>query len=153
MAKNFFSSEETLLFPSEDIFSMLIDIEKYPIFLTWCKKIEIINKIDNIITAKVYIKFVSTSVSYICTIRSQSPETNINKKGVIEIEARKGVFKYLFSKWEIVPIDNGSSHVQFSIVFEFRSFFFQKILNVVYIRAQKNIITSFRNRLDMLKNM
>lgn len=150
MASNFYSTEEILNYSSESIFSVIIDIEKYPLFLPWCKKIEIINQRDGYIEAKVYIKFVQTNLSYKCIITHKSPNADEKYDGFIVIESFDGAFKYLFSKWELIPIEREKTHVKFSIKFEFNSFLLQKILNFAYKMMQKNIITSFRKRLKNL---
>ncbi|MDD9362614.1 MAG: SRPBCC family protein, partial [Anaplasma sp.] len=41
-ARRGFSKSEVLSFPAKDIFSIVLDVEKYPAFLPWCKEVVIL---------------------------------------------------------------------------------------------------------------
>ena len=64
------SEEEVLNFPAIDLFNIVLDVEKYPDFLPWCKAVYIKEREETIIVADLLASFkgIEWSIYFICDI-------------------------------------------------------------------------------------
>ena len=130
---------------SQDIFDLVMDIEKYPEFLPWCKKAKIVDRIseDNL-QADLVINFKAFTEKY------RSDVKFYNQEGVFIIESRavSGPFKNLHSEWKISADkdDDKNCNIEFYISFSFNSFILEKMIGGIFERASKKMIESFEKR-------
>ena len=110
------SFKETRVMPYEAslINDIIMDIEKYPEFLPWCKKARIIEKNDDFLTAELFVEFKGFTESYVSKVITNSENNNY----YIEVVAISGPFELLKNIWSIKQLDNGAK-VDFSIDFAF----------------------------------
>ncbi|MBQ4874957.1 MAG: type II toxin-antitoxin system RatA family toxin [Rickettsiaceae bacterium H1] len=143
-----FQDQSVFNFSASDVFTIVIDIEKYPDFIPWCDKIEIISR-DNLgIIADSVIKFKSIIANYRSEISFFSPSEN--KNGYIKVVSNKGAFKYLNNVWEFIDRGKNKTLVKFSIECEFRSKIMHYMMSIIYKRAQQKVIAAFKNRIESL---
>lgn len=133
-----------LPFLARDLFDVVLDIEKYPEFLPWCKEVVILASSPNFLTAKVTAQFKGVNPWYKCNIDFSPPDDY--RPGYIQVKAIEGAFKRLHNVWEFSPQVPHGTLVQFNIEFEFGSAFLQVLLSLVYKRAQYKIINAFKER-------
>ena len=62
--------------------------------------------------------------------------------------AREGIFEYLSTRWELVPLENGNeTRVQLKIEFEFRSQFHAAVMGAVEGQMAGVMIEAFEKRM------
>ena len=98
----------------EVIFDVVMDIEKYPSFLSWCHQIDITKKEDNYVIANTRMKFHNTIYEYTSHIMYTDNQITINTK-------EDQIFKHLYSNWKFNSIDNQYTEVSFYIEYQFRN--------------------------------
>lgn len=124
--------------------SLVMDIEKYPEFLPWCKQAKIIEKIstDNL-RADLLINFKNFFEKYRSDVKHGRSDDGSH---FIEVVAIEGPFKKLLNQWQFRDLENGGCEVKFFIDFEFNSFFLSKMLGVIFERASEKMMVAFEDR-------
>lgn len=130
---------KVLPYSAEQIYELVMDIEKYPQFLPWCKNARIIKRIDeNNLYAELTVKFGMWRESYTSKVYHQ--------RNLVEAQAISGPFKKLLNRWIISEINKNSCEIEFSIDFEFRSPLLQKAIQVMFQLATEKMISAFEQR-------
>jgi len=132
-----------LPYPAKDIYDLVMDIEKYPEFLPWCKNAKITETIsvDNL-HADLLINFKGFLKKY----RSNVDHRLENGTYKIDVTAISGPFKKLHNHWKITEIDDKSCDVEFYIDFEFDSKILTKLIGVIFERANEKVMGAFEER-------
>ena len=128
---------------AEDLYKIVLDIEKYPEFIPWCHKIIIISKskdelwADMIVSYKYFLPQTFTSHVYF----------NSNKL-LINTDYIKGPLKDLKTQWYFEKLEEKKTKVLFSIHFEFQKFLHQKLAEFFFNLIENKMIDSFKKRAD-----
>tara|TARA_B100000686_G_C16759450_1_gene957732 strand:+ start:928 stop:1365 length:438 start_codon:yes stop_codon:yes gene_type:complete len=130
---------------ANDLYEIVLDIEKYPEFIPWCSKILIKSKkkdeifADMIVTYKLFLPQKFTShVIYNA------------KKLLISTEYIDGPLKDLKTHWNFKKISDKKTKVIFNINFEFKKFLHQKLVEIFFNLIETKMIDSFKKRADEL---
>lgn len=144
------SFKETKVMPykAKLINEIVIDIEKYPDFLPWCKKAKIIAKNDDFVTAELFLEFKGFTESYVSKVMTSFE----NNSYCIEVVAISGPFKLLKNIWTIKQLDNGTK-VDFSIDFVLKSRILDMIVGMVFSVAAEKMVGAFEARADELSQI
>lgn len=144
-----YQEQGAFLCPSSKIFQTVIDVEKYPDFVPWCKAICVKERINNQMVVDLLAVFNGIKGKYTSKVTSVPPdETN---EGWVRVESSNGIFKHLYNEWQFIPIDENKTMVKFYIEFKFKSNSLSILLNSVYKYAQSKVITAFKNRAEQTK--
>jgi coenzyme Q-binding protein COQ10 len=130
-----------------DLFSIVLDIEKYPEYIPWCTNIEIVDKKKNEITANMIVDYK--------LFPSQKFTSNVyfNKQTlIIKTKYVQGPLKDLNTTWKFKDLDKNKSKVIFSVDFEFKNFFHQKLTEIFFPLIEKKMIDSFLERANLILN-
>jgi len=133
---------------SHEIFQVVIDVEKYPDFVPWCKAVYIKEKTDSQMIVDLLAAFHGIKGSYTSEVTSLAPN-GINESWIKAVSSN-GIFKHLYNEWKFTPMSKNKTTVEFYIEFEFKSNLFSTLLNSVYKHAQNKIITAFKDRVESL---
>lgn len=129
---------------AKEVFDLVMDIENYPHFLPWCKQSKIISKIsDSELTADLVIGFKGFVEKYRSLVTFGKIENDLYFIDVVAIE---GPFKTLINKWQFRNLTNNSCEVKFFIEFEFNSLFLEKMIGVIFKKAEEKMINAFEKR-------
>ncbi|GAT76394.1 hypothetical protein EHRUM1_05750 [Ehrlichia ruminantium] len=144
------NEEEILNFSAIDLFNIVLDVEKYPDFLPWCKAVYIKKRSDAMIVADLLASFKGLSGQYTSYIIFEQPTVEL--PGWIKVEGGESLFKFLYNQWTFVPQKKDETLVQFYISCAFKVPMLQSAFNLVCDHAYKKIITAFRDRaISLLK--
>lgn len=127
----------------EQLYALVIDIEKYPEFLPWCKAARITERRSNHFIGELVISFNHMTESYKSKVMG-NPQAHR-----IEVELVSGPFKNLYNHWHFEP-HNGGTNIHFAVEFEFRSKILEKLIGGVFMRALEKMDTAFVTRADAL---
>jgi coenzyme Q-binding protein COQ10 len=140
------SLKQTKILPHKaaQIYDLVMDIEKYPEFLPWCKQAKIVEKIsDENLRADLLINFKSFFEKYRSDVKHFKSS---NEVYFIDVNAIEGPFKKLINQWKIRDLENGECEVEFFIEFEFNSIFLTKMIGTIFEKAAQKMMTAFEER-------
>lgn len=126
-----------------DLYNIVLDIEKYPKYIPWCSKIQILDTKINNIQANMFVNY-----KFFPTQKFTSNVFFNFKKLYIKTEYIDGPLKNLSTIWQFKNITNTKCVVFFSVEFEFKNFLHQKIAELFFPLIEKKMIESFIKRAD-----
>ena len=106
---------------AKELFDIVLDIEKYPDYIPWCKKINILKKNKNSIKANMIVNYKLLPTQQFISIVTYDVKNLLIKTQYIE-----GPLKNLDTIWKFVKIEKNKTLVNFNIKFEFKNFFIKK---------------------------
>ncbi len=138
------SQNKTLPYTAEQMYALVMDIEKYPEFLPWCRQAKIIKIVsENNLQADLLINFKNFFEKYRSEVKHGRSDEEIY---FIEVIAIEGPFKKLVNNWKFHNLENGQCQVEFFIEFEFNSIFLTKMLGMIFERATEKMMAAFEER-------
>ncbi|KDB56644.1 oligoketide cyclase [Anaplasma phagocytophilum str. MRK] len=143
-ARRGFSKSEVLSFPAKDIFSIVLDVEKYPAFLPWCKEVVILERHDASMFVKLVAQFMSLEGAYTSEVSFSAP--TLENPGWIRAVSTDGVFNTLCSEWNFLPKNERETLVTFFVNFSFKNRMLQFAFDMASSMAISNISRAFKNR-------
>ena len=136
------SNKEIILkHKAKDLYLIVLDIEKYPDYIPWCTKIEILKKNKNEMTANMIVDY-----NFVPSQNFTSHVVFNQKKLVIQTKYIDGPLKNLRTIWSFIDLSKDESKVIFNIEFEFDNFLHQKLAELFFPLIETKMINSFINR-------
>lgn len=130
----------------EQLFAMVMDIEKYPEFLPWCRAARILEKHPESMVGELVVSFKGLSESYVSRITPR-PELTMPE---ISVDLVQGPFKTLTNHWRFEPREGGGTRIHFFIEFQFKTTLLNALIGSLFTRAQEKMIRAFSARADAL---
>ena len=130
---------------ASDLYNIVLDIEKYPDYIPWCSKIEILNRCRNQIKADMIVNYKF--------FPSQKFTSNVlfnHKKLFIKTQYIDGPLKDLDTLWKFEEIKKNKSKVLFSVGFEFQNIIHQKLAELFFPLIENKMVNSFIKRADKI---
>lgn len=123
----------------DQLYDLVVDVEKYPEFLPWCLGVRVVAKSDKDIVADLIVgyKFFRE------TFRSK---VHLTPKTRIDVEYINGPFHHLNNHWVFKEGPNSGTNVDFFIDFQFKSSFFQSATQMVFESAFDKMLDAFKKR-------
>ena len=128
-----------------DLYNIVLNIEEYPDYIPWCTKIEILNRKKNIMKANMIVNY-----RFFPTQEFISKIEFNEKDKMIKTSYIKGPLKNLNTRWEFKQLNKKKSNVLFTIEFEFKSFFHQKLAELFFPLIEVSMIDSFIKRAEKI---
>ena len=132
---------------AKELFDIVLDIEKYPDYIPWCQKINILKKNKNSIKANMIVNYKLLPTQQFISILTYDVKNLLIKTQYIE-----GPLNNLDTIWKFVKIEKNKTIVNFNIKFEFKNFFHQKISEVFYSLVENKMMESFEKRAKKILN-
>ena len=135
---------KNLPYSAKQIYDLVMDIEKYPQFLPWCRQARIIEVIstDNL-RADLLINFKSLFEKYRSDVKYG---TTSDGDYFVDVTAIEGPFKKLVNKWKFHDLKNDECQIEFFIEFEFNSFLLTKMIGAIFAKAAEKMMSAFETR-------
>lgn len=136
---------KTLPYSAKKMHDLVMDIEKYPEFLPWCKQAKITETISpNNLHADLLINFKNFFEKYSSDVKHGRHHDG---SYFVDVVAVKGPFKNLVNKWKFRDVENEEKcEVEFFIEFEFNSFFLTKMIGAIFEKAAEKMMAAFETR-------
>lgn len=125
----------------EQLKSMVLDIERYPEFLPWCRAARITERHAEYFLGELVISFNHLTERYTSKVSCAGNE--------IHVELVKGPFKQLTNHWRFEPTATGSN-IHFHLEFEFKSKILDTLMGGMFTRATEKMVAAFSERADTL---
>lgn len=133
------AEKKTLPYSPEQMFELVLDIERYPEFLPWCLSCDIIQENEEEIFANLVIGYKLFREWIKCRVSFQHPHS-------IRVEYINGPLKYLSNTWDFMEAPNNGCVVDFYVDFEFKNPLFQKMMGVFFNEIVKRMVKAFEDR-------
>ena len=137
------SEKRFLPYSPEQIFDLVVDIERYPEFLPWCVGARVRSRQDNEIVADLMIGIKMMRERYTSRVKYQRPG---RKPGRIDVTyERGGPFKHLTNRWILTAV-KGGCEIDFFLDFEFRSRILQRLIGLLFQETVHRMVGAFESR-------
>lgn len=130
------------------LFDLVLDIERYPEFLPWCRAARITERGEGRMMAELVISFKHITENYASEITYQRPEDG--GQGRIDVTLVRGPFSHLQNHWNFSPLPAGGSEIALDLSFQFRSSLLDAIIGLLFGKASAKMVGAFRERADRL---
>jgi len=133
-----------LPYPAKKMQELVMDIEKYPEFLPWCKQARIVEIISpENLRADLLISFKNFFEKYRSDVKHGQTRPG---EYFIDVVAVEGPFKTLVNQWRFRELSKGECEVSFYIEFEFNSVFLTKMVGTIFEKAAEKMMAAFEER-------
>lgn len=131
---------ETRILPytAEQLFDLVIDIEKYPEFLPWVVGLRVKDRQTGIITADLAAGYKIYTEKFTCKVHYERPHK-------IHVDYVQGPLKHLTNDWTFENVAEGCQ-ITFHVDFEFKSSLFQTIAAQFFDVALSRMTEAFEKR-------
>jgi coenzyme Q-binding protein COQ10 len=142
-----YSETRVLPYSPQQLFALVIDIERYPEFLPWCRAARIISRETDSFLGELIISFNHLTERYTSRVTPVAPIGA--HEGTIEVSLVQGPFKFLDNHWRFVPHADGCE-LHFGVDFEFKSKLLNSLIGGVFTRASEKMVGAFLTRAEAL---
>ena len=125
---------------AESLYDLVSDVESYSEFIPWCEKSIIERRVHDYFFAKLNMKYLLFSGSFVSKVTLYDYERRINALGV------KGSFRYLEANWVFDEYDDGTL-VSVNLELDLNNIILEKAIDSASGVLIKETISSFEKRL------
>lgn len=129
------------------LYTLVLDIERYPEFLPWCRGARILERKHDYFIGELIISFSHLTERYSSKV-TPTPATH-GQDARIEVSLERGPFTHLANHWRFEPKDGGTD-IHFAVEFEFKSRILDKMMGGFFTRAVEKMGAAFITRADAL---
>lgn len=131
-----------LPYTPQQMFDLVVDVDKYPEFLPWCLSAKIWKREDNVLYADLIIGYGVVKERFTSKVSFTAPSH-------IHVEYLKGPMKHLSNHWKFNPTPDGCE-VDFFVDFEFKNPLLRKLMGVFFGEAVRVMVKAFEARARQL---
>ena len=125
---------------AENLYGLVSNVESYSEFIPWCEKSIIERRVHDYFFAKLNMKYLLFSGSFVSKVTLYDYERRINALGV------KGSFRYLEANWVFDEYDDGTL-VSVNLELDLNNIILEKAIDSASEILIKETISSFEKRL------
>ncbi len=118
------AEKRVLPFTPAQLFDLVADVEKYPLFLPWCKAARVRRRQGNVVTADLVIGFRMFRERF-------GSRVVLNRPDRIDVAYTEGPLRYLNNHWVFEDHPQGCC-IDFFVDFEFHSKMLQAVVGVLF---------------------
>ncbi len=137
---------ETRILPysPEQLFALVVDIEKYPEFLPWCRAARVLTREANgAFLGELIISFSHLTERYTSRVTPVAPADGTI--GRVDVSLVSGPFNHLANHWRFLPHAQGCE-IQLELSFAFKSKILDTLIGSLFERATAKMISAFTAR-------
>ena len=135
--------EEIIYHDAKELFDIVLDIESYPYFIPWCSAMKVHSKNEKEMFADMVVWY-----KYFMPQKFGSHVIYDKKKLNIKTIYIEGPLKDLKTNWLFKSLKKNQTLIKFTVEFEFKRFFHQKIAEAFFPLIENKMIESFKVRAD-----
>lgn len=128
---------------AEQMYSLVTDIRKYPEFLPWCGGVEVFEETQEVLEAKIHIKFKGINQFF------HTKNQNRYAKS-IEMIFVDGPFKNFYGSWQFIPLMANACKIEFRLTYEFENAWLEKLIGPVFNMIANTFVEGFVKRAEEL---
>ncbi len=135
-------------YSTAQLYALVIDVEKYPEFLPWCRGARILQRTPDYFIGELMISFSHLTERYSSKVTGTPPDAD--GEAVINVSLVSGPFDHLSNNWHFVPNAEGGTDIHFSLDFAFKSKLLDTLLGGLFGKAVEKMTGAFLARADAL---
>ena len=122
----------------EDIYSLIVGVDKYPEFLPWCLAARVRKLTDLTFEADLVIGFKMVRETF-------TSRVDLTPHDQIDVSYTKGPMRHLDNRWLLEDAPGGCI-IDFDVSFEFRSMILQRLIGALFGEAIRRMVAAFEAR-------
>jgi ribosome-associated toxin RatA of RatAB toxin-antitoxin module len=135
-------SRSALVSHSADaMFQLVDDVERYPLFLPWCSKVDLLERDPSMTRARLYMSYMGIRVAFATRNIKHASESMV-------IALEEGPFRHLSGRWTFQAIQSLGCRVELSLQYEFESGVLAGAVGPVFDRVASSLVDSFVEEAD-----
>jgi coenzyme Q-binding protein COQ10 len=142
------TEQQILPYNTQQLFDLVIDVERYPEFLPWCRAARIMQRGQGEFLGELVIAFKHLTERYTSRVVGVRPPSGF-EECTIDVDMVEGPFEHLTNRWRFTPVEGGT-RVDFALDFKFRSRMLEMMIGPIFSRATNKMIDAFKERADTL---
>lgn len=143
-----FTTERRVGHTADEMFTLVADVEKYPLFVPLCERLVIRGRKPE---GEREVLIADMTVAYKFMRETFTTKVVLDRAaGTIRAEYLDGPFKHLDNIWTFAAVDGGHSTVTFAIDYEFRSRTLSALMGAVFDKAFRKFADAFEKRADAI---
>jgi len=132
-----------VLHTAEEMFDLVNDVRRYPEFLPWCSRTEVVSEGDDHIEGTLYLS--KGGLSYSFTTRNE-----LERPKHMKIRLVEGPFKSLEGEWTFTELSDEASKVELNLSFEFSGKLTSLAMSKVFNSVASTLVDAFVSRSDQI---
>ena len=134
------AEKKKLPYSRQQLFDLVVDVERYPEFLPWCLAARIKKREGDAFWADLIVGFKMVKERFTSHVSFVSPER-------VNVFYTEGPFKHMKTHWIFVEeSDGGGTWIDFYVDFEFKSILLEKAMGFLFREAVSKMVTAFERR-------
>lgn len=139
-----------LWYTPREMYELVTAVERYPEFLPWCDKVDVLSREDAAVTARLHLAYAG--------VRHAFTTRNRNEDGrSVHMELVDGPFSHLDGLWHFLPLNKPGTDAQasackiaFELNYAFSSGALEAVVSPVFDRIANTFVDSFVQRAESL---
>ncbi|RZL37353.1 MAG: type II toxin-antitoxin system RatA family toxin [Rubrivivax sp.] len=139
-----------LWYTPAEMYELVTAVERYPEFLPWCNKVEVLAREGDTVTARLHLAY--AGVRYAFTTRNRNEADS-----QVHMELVDGPFSHLDGVWQFQPLNKPASanaatacKIAFNLNYAFSSGALEAVVSPVFDRIANTFVDSFVQRAEGL---
>ena len=144
-----FSSKRRVRHAASDMFELVADVDKYPLFVPLCSALRVKSRTDKgegvtVLVADMTVAYKIVSETFTSRVTLDRPNLKIL------VEYLNGPFSRLQNRWTFKQLSETSCEVEFFIDYEFRSRTLALLMGAMFDTAFRKFAVAFEQRADLV---
>jgi coenzyme Q-binding protein COQ10 len=142
-----FSTKRRVRHAATDMFALVADVDKYPLFVPLCASMKVKSRVDK--GEGVTVMVAEMTVAYKIIRETFTSRATLDSRNLkILVEYLNGPFKRMQNRWTFHQVDDHSCDVEFFIDYEFRSRTLAILMGAMFDTAFRRFAAAFEERAD-----
>lgn len=133
------AERRVLPYSAEQLFDLVVAVERYPEFLPWCRAARVLERHDNWFRAEMIIGFRMITERFGSRVDHDRPHE-------ILVTPTSGPFRRMTNSWRFTDLEEGACAIDFHVDFEFRSRLLNRLMGALFHEAVKRMVSAFESR-------
>ena len=141
-----------LWYSPAEIYRLVTDIERYPEFLPWCERVDVMSRDERNVTAKLHLAYSGLRHAFTTTNQTMPDES-------VRIGLVDGPFSLLDGFWQFIPLPLASTpgasvesacKIEFEMRYAFSNAILEAAISPVFDRIANTFVDSFVRRAEQV---
>lgn len=126
-------------YSAEQMFSLVEDIESYPLFLQWCKRTQVKMRSEKKTIATLYVHYLGFNAHITTENEKDAPNRMV-------LRLLEGPFRHFEGIWQFESLSEHACKVQFMVRYELSNLMFDKPLKAIFGQISDMVVDAFVKR-------
>ena len=132
-----------------EMYALVTDVARYPEFLPWCSKAEVVSRHDDGVTARLSLAYMGVQHAF----TTRNTHTVDGAARTVAVQLVDGPFSKLQGHWRFLPLgrpgsDQAACKIEFDLAYAFSSAALEAVVSPVFDRVANTLVDSFVRRAE-----